>query len=108
MNTAKKSGVALLAMQCTFNVTTVAIFLFAPFVLRPNGGSFSTMARILVWGGGMLSIPTVCIFAYATQKEQTYEKASKDAPEGGKVAQRDLTLAILGFVSEMVTLYWIF
>ena len=107
MNTFKKAGVTLLAMQCSFNITTVLLFLFAPQILRPNAGSFSTLARILVFGGGFLALVAVGIFACAAQKEQTHEKATTAAPEGGKVAQRDLTLATVGFVSEMVTLYWI-
>jgi hypothetical protein len=107
MKTIKNVGLALLVVQCSFNILTVAIFLFAPSILRQGDGGFSTLARMLVWGGGLLSIPAVGIFSYATQKEQTYQKASADAPEGGKVAQRDLSLAIVGFVSEMLTLYWI-
>jgi hypothetical protein len=107
MNTIKKTGIGLLVVQCSFNLTTIALFVFAPLILRPNNGPFSITARILVWGGGLLSIPAVGIFGYAAQKEQTYEEASKNAPEGGKIAQRDLTFAIVGFISELITLYWI-
>jgi hypothetical protein len=88
-------------------VATVLIFLFAVSILRYQDGRFSALALLLIWGGGILTIPTVGIFSYATQQEQTYQKASRDGPEGGKVAQRDLTLAIVAFVSEMVTLYWV-
>lgn len=107
METLKKAGRVLLLMQCSLNILTVAIFLFAPGILRPNDGPFSMAARILVFGGGFLSILTIGIFGYATQREQTYEKASEGEPEGGRIAQRDLTLFIVGFVSECLTLYWI-
>jgi hypothetical protein len=107
MRILKNVGFALLAAQCSFNIVTVVVFLFAPTILRHGDGNFTTVALILVWGGGLLSIPAVGIFSYATQKEQTYQKASAEAPEGGKLAQRDLSLAIVGFVSEMITLYWV-
>lgn len=97
----------LLLMQCSLNILTVAIFLFAPGILRPNGGPFSVAARILVFGGGFLSVSTIGIFGYATQREQTYERASDGEPEGGRIAQRDLTLFIVGLVSECLTIYWI-
>ena len=97
----------MLVAQCLFNVATVAIFLFAASIFRNQNGRFSTLALLLIWVGGILSIPTVGIFSYATQREQTYQKASREGPEGGRVAQRDLTLAIVAFVSEMVTLYWV-
>jgi hypothetical protein len=77
-------------------------------MLRPDGESFSVAASILVFAGGFLSAITVGIFGYATQREQNYQAASDGEPEGGKVAQRDLTLCIVGFSSECLTLYWIF
>ena len=107
METLKKTGWALLLMQCALNILTVALFLFAPRIFRPDGKSLSTAARILVFGGGFLSVPTIGIFGYATQREQTYEQTSDAEPEGGKVAQRDLTLLTVSFVSECLTIYWI-
>ena len=94
-------------MQCLFNIATVAMFLFAGSILRDPDGHFSAIALRLIWGGAILSLPTVSIFGYATQKEQTYKPAWREVPEGGRAAQRDLTLAIIAFVSEMITLYWV-
>ena len=108
MKTLKTAGRVLLLMQCSLNILTVAVFLFAPGILRPNGGSFSMLGRILIFGGGFLSILVVGIFGYATQREQNFQEASEGEPEGGKIAQRDLTLCIVGFSSECLTLYWIF
>jgi hypothetical protein len=107
MKTLKKAGRILLLMQCSLNILTVAFFLFAPGILRHNGGSFSMAGRILVFGGGFLSILTIGIFGVATQREQNHQEASDGEPEGGRVAQRDLTLCIVGFVSECLTIYWI-
>jgi len=107
METLKKTGQALLLMQCSFNVLTVTLFLFKPKILRPHGESFSMAARILVFGGALLCVATIGIFGYATQREQTYVEALDGEPEGGKVAQRDLTFFIVGLVSECLTLYWI-
>ncbi|HKF46102.1 MAG TPA: hypothetical protein VKB38_02010 [Terracidiphilus sp.] len=107
MKTLKRIGLALLITQCLFNVATVAVFLIAGPILHYQDGRFSAMRSLLIWGGAILSIPTVGIFSYATQREQTYQKASSESPEGGKVAQRNLTLAIVAFVSQIVTLYWV-
>ena len=106
MKKLKRIGLALVVAQIAFNVATVAIFLFTESTLRSNG-NFSAFALLLIWVGGVLSVPAVGIFSYATQREQTYQKASQEGPEGGRIAQRDLTIAIVAFVSEMVTLYWV-
>lgn len=107
VKTLKRAGLALLVVQCSFNIATIAIFLFAASILHDPRGRYSAFALMLIWGGAILSVPTVGIFGYATQKEQTYKPASREAPEGGRIAQRDLTLAIVAFVSELLTLYWI-
>ena len=97
----KNAGKALLVMQCSFNLLTVLLFLFVTANLH------ALVGRILVFGGLVLSIPTIGIFGYATQREQTYEKSSNGEPEGGRIAQRDLTFCIVSFVSECLTIYWI-
>jgi hypothetical protein len=107
METLKKTGRALLVMQCTFNILTVALFLCTPGILRPHGESLSMAGRVLVVGGALLCVAVIAIFGYATQKEQTHERASNGEPEGGRVAQRDLTFFTVGLVSECLTLYWI-
>lgn len=107
MKTLKRAGLVLLVIQCSINITTIALLLFAESILRDPDGHYSAIALILIWGGAIVSVPAVGMFGYATQKEQTYEPASADAPEGGKAAQRDLTYAIVSFVSEMLTVYWL-
>jgi hypothetical protein len=103
----KKIGLALLAIQCSINVLTVSIFLFAGSILRNQNGRSSALNLFLIWSGAILSTAAVGIFSFATQREQTRQKATSTTPEGGKVAQRDLTLATVALVSEMVTLYWV-
>ena len=105
MKTLKTTGRALLVMQCTFNILTVAFFLFTPQILRPHGEPFSMIGRILVIGGALLCVTVIAIYGYATQKEQTHERASNGEPEGGRVAQRDLTFFTVGIVPECLTLY---